>query len=65
MKLENTIEKCIFLSSKVYYLLTKDNKLIYKVKGLSHDIELTMNDFDNLLYKKSLFKNIKINELKI
>jgi hypothetical protein len=56
MKLENTIEKCIFLSPKVYYLLTKDNKLIYKVKGLSHDIELTMNDFYNLLYKLSFIQ---------
>ena len=30
MKLENVIEKAIFLSPKVYCLLTKDNKVIYK-----------------------------------
>jgi hypothetical protein len=56
MKLENIIEKGIFLSPKVYCLLTKDNNLIYKVKGLSHDIELTMDDFENLLYKKSFIQ---------
>jgi hypothetical protein len=56
MKLENILEKGIFLSPKVYCLLTKDNNLIYKVKGLSHDIELTMDDFENLLYKKSFIQ---------
>jgi DNA polymerase elongation subunit (family B) len=56
MKLENVIEKAIFLSPKVYCLLTKDNKVIYKVKGLSHDIELNMNDFENLLFKKSFIQ---------
>jgi hypothetical protein len=56
MKLENTIEKGIFLSPKVYFLETIDNKVIYKVKGLSHNIELTMDDFENLLYKKSFIQ---------
>lgn len=37
------------LSPKVYCLLTEDNKLINKIKSLSHNIELTMDDFENLL----------------
>jgi len=53
MKLENSIEKAIFLSPKVYCLETIDGDIIYKVKGLSHKIELTMNDFDNLLIKET------------
>jgi len=54
MKLENTCKKAIFLSPKVYILLTDNDKIIYKVKGLSHDIELTMKDFESLLYKDAL-----------
>lgn len=48
LKLENTCEKAIFLSPKVYCLLTDEGKFIYKVKGLKHDVELTMDDFENL-----------------
>jgi hypothetical protein len=51
LKLENTCKKAIFLTPKVYCLETIDNKFIYKVKGLKHEIELTNNDFDSLLYK--------------
>jgi DNA polymerase elongation subunit (family B) len=53
MKLENILTKAIFLAPKVYYLETENGKIIYKVKGLSHDIELTKNDFEQLLYKQS------------
>jgi DNA polymerase elongation subunit (family B) len=56
MKLEYIIKKAIFLTPKVYFLLTEDNKIIYKVKGLSHDIELTMKDFENLLIKNTFIK---------
>jgi DNA polymerase elongation subunit (family B) len=59
MKLEYIIEKGIFLSPKVYCLLTEENKLIYKVKGLSHDIELTMNDLEQLLYKDTFIRKLK------
>jgi DNA polymerase type B, organellar and viral len=38
MKLEHIINKAIFLAPKVYYLETENGKVIYKVKGLSHDI---------------------------
>jgi hypothetical protein len=59
MKLENSIEKAIFISPKVYYLLTKDESVIYKVKGLSHKVELSMNDFDNLLTKYTFLKKVQ------
>ena len=45
MKLENVLTKAIFLAPKVYYLETENGKVIYKVKGLSHDVELNLNDF--------------------
>jgi len=51
LKLENICDKAIFLSPKVYCLETIDNEFIYKVKGLKHEIEMTMNDFKNLLSK--------------
>ena len=57
LKLENICKKAIFLSPKVYCLLTESDQFIYKVKGLSHEVELTMDDFvyslkvcSNLLY---------------
>src|ERR1700744_2757082 len=56
MKLENIIKKAIFLSPKVYCLETIDGETIYKVKGLSHNIELIMKDFDNLLIKNTFIK---------
>jgi len=41
LKLENVLNKAIFLAPKVYYLETIDSKDIYKVKGLKHKVELT------------------------
>jgi hypothetical protein len=55
MKLEYIIKKGIFLSPKVSYLETED-KIIYKVKGLNHEIKLTMNDYNNLLSKDSILQ---------
>jgi hypothetical protein len=46
----------IFLSPKVYCLVTENDELIYKVKGLSHDIPLTFEDFENLLNKNAILK---------
>ena len=51
LKLENICKKAVFLAPKVYCLLTESDELIYKVKGLKHEIELTMNDFESLLNK--------------
>jgi hypothetical protein len=60
LKLENTCNKAIFLSPKVYCLETIDGKIIYKVKGLKHDVDLTMNDFEQLLYKNSILKKSQL-----
>lgn len=53
MKLEYICEKAIFIAPKVYCLLTNEGLLIYKVKGLSSKIKLTLRDFENLLLKDS------------
>jgi hypothetical protein len=59
MKLENVLTKAIFLAPKMYYLETIDGKVIYKVKGLSHDIEITRKDFENLLIKESILQKFQ------
>jgi hypothetical protein len=59
MKLEHVIEKAIFLSPKAYILITEDGKVIYKVKGLNHNIELNYNDFYNLLYRDSFLQKMQ------
>jgi uncharacterized protein YuzE len=45
MKLEKIINKAIFLAPNVYYLETIDGKVIYKVKGLKHGVELKFKYF--------------------
>jgi hypothetical protein len=60
LKLENTCNKAIFLSAKVYCLETEDGKIIYKVKGLKHDVKLSMDDFEQLLSKNSLLKKSQL-----
>jgi hypothetical protein len=59
MKLEYICNKAIFLAPKMYYLETEDGKVIYKVKGLKHEIELTLIDFELLLYKESLLEKFQ------
>jgi len=44
------------LSPKVYLLITNENKVIYKVKGLSHDVQMSLDDFNSLLVKDTLLK---------
>ena len=56
LKIEYTCKKAIFLAPKVYYLETEDGEVIYKVKGLKHEIELTIQDFESLLYKDTTMK---------
>lgn len=60
MKLENILNKGIFLAPKVYYLETIDGNIIYKVKGLSHDVELNINDFESLLFKQSWIQKTQV-----
>jgi hypothetical protein len=59
MKLENVLTNAIFLAPKVYCLQTDDGKVIHKVKGLSHDIQLNMKDFNDLLYKESFLQKFQ------
>jgi hypothetical protein len=56
LKLENVCKKAIFLAPKVYCLLTEDGRFLYKVKGLKHEVELTISDFKHLLKKDALIK---------
>lgn len=60
MKLEHICNEAIFLAPKVYYLETEDGKVIYKVKGLKHEVELTLNDFESLLYKENLLEKFQM-----
>jgi DNA polymerase elongation subunit (family B) len=59
LKLENIIINGIFLAPKVYYLQTVDGKVIYKVKGLKHEVELTLENFESLLYKESFLEKFQ------
>lgn len=59
LKLENVSTKAIFISPKCYYLLTEDNKEIYKVKGLSKDVKLSYSEFIQLLIKDTLISKIQ------
>lgn len=59
MKLENVLDRVIFLAPKVYYLITENGDHIYKVKGLTHDVELNLKDFENLLFKESFLKKLQ------
>ena len=59
MKLENILKKAIFLAPKLYCLLTNKNNVIHKVKGLSHNIDLNLNDFEQLLNKDSFIQKIQ------
>src|SRR5947208_7592892 len=52
MKLKYILNDAIFLAPKVYYLETIDDQVIYKVKDLKHEVELTKTDFENLLFKQ-------------
>lgn len=51
LKLETISIKAIFISPKVYYLKTIEDEEIYKVKGLQKQIQLSEDDFENLLFK--------------
>jgi len=63
-KLENTCTEAVFLSPKVYILINDDGKVIYKVKGLSLDVEITFVDFKALLNKESLLEKVQTKWIK-
>jgi hypothetical protein len=54
-KLENTIEKAIFLAPKVYGLITIEGKEIIKIKGISKELipDIHIQDLEDLLYINS------------
>ena len=54
-KLEHVISKGIFIAPKVYGLVTKDNKTILKVKGLSQQSasNISVNELGMLLISKA------------
>jgi DNA polymerase type B, organellar and viral len=54
LKLETISSKAIFLAPKCYCLQTIEGEFIYKIKGLSKDVNITIDDFLNLLEKESL-----------
>ena len=60
LKLEYICKKAIFLAPKVYYLQTEDGRVIYKVKGLSHNISLTKQEFSSLLNKENFLEKLQI-----
>jgi hypothetical protein len=64
LKIEHICKKAIFLSPKVYCLETIDKEFIYKVKGLKHEIELTMKDFKNLLCKDAFIEKFQTKWMK-
>jgi DNA polymerase type B, organellar and viral len=49
------------ISPKVYCLETIDDKFIYKVKGLKHEVELTMDDLLEEMEHRVKYKIIYIN----
>jgi hypothetical protein len=53
MKLEYIVRKGIFLAPKLYCLNTSNSELITKTRGLNHNIQLQIEDFENLLFKDS------------
>ena len=55
LKLEYTIKKAVFLAPKVYALISDDDKLIIKAKGLKHDAisDLKLSDIESMLIKDS------------
>ena len=59
MKLEHVLDKAIFLSPKVYFLITESGEHIYKVKGLKHDVELNLKDFEILLFKDYILQKLQ------
>lgn len=74
-KLENVIERAVFLAPKVYGYLTESGQEIIKVKGIKDEIasELHINDLESLLIKETSkeftqekwFKNVIGGEISI
>jgi hypothetical protein len=57
-KLEHIIKKAIFISNKTYCLLTNEDKIIIKSKGVINN-KLSIKDFENMYYNKLNIKTLK------
>jgi DNA polymerase type B, organellar and viral len=60
LKLENICDKAIFLTPKVYCLKLESGEIVYKAKGLKYEVDLTMEDFENLLLKDVLLEKSQV-----
>jgi hypothetical protein len=51
LKLENVVERAVFLAPKVYGLITEDNREIIKIKGITNEImpNIHISDLEKLL----------------
>jgi DNA polymerase type B, organellar and viral len=56
LKLEHICKKAIFLTPKVYCLITDSDEFIFKIKGLSHNVKLKYSDFKKLLIKNTFIE---------
>lgn len=63
-KLEHIFKDCLFLAPKVYAGITMDDKLIVKIKGLSHDTIERDVTFDKLLILLNKDKYLVFNQIK-
>jgi hypothetical protein len=54
LKLEHICKRAIFLTPKVYCLETIEGEFIFKIKGLTKNVDLNFEDFKKLLTKNSL-----------
>lgn len=61
LKLENIIDKAIFIGPKAYFLKTVDGKEIVKIKGLKNRDTITFEQFKTLLVKDG---NLSVNQNK-
>lgn len=66
LKLEHLCKDAIFLAPKVYTLLTEENKLIIKIKGLSNDSvkNISIEDLKSLLKKDSKLEEKQVKWIK-
>jgi hypothetical protein len=61
---DSIIKKAIFLAPKCYGLLDTENNFNFKVKGLTNKVDLTLNDFENLLFKNSKIQKAQLKTFK-
>jgi hypothetical protein len=58
LKLEHKVKKGIFISGKLYALITDDNKIVIKSKGINSE-SLKFKDFEELLNNQNIHSALK------